>query len=101
MNKRIIVSAIRMYKKAFEYKEKMYTIIHSIATTNGTVYIEELAMIQHEAEQIIAEESGFGDGLNLVDYDEYMRDITDMIKDDESEESILKRIEEIRMYNNL
>ena len=102
MNKRTVVSAIRMYRKAFEYKEKMYKIIDSIARGNGMAYIEEMETIQYEAEQIIAEESGFNnDGLNIEDYNEYMRDITDMIKDDESEEAILAKILELRIYNNL
>ena len=97
MNKRIIVSAIRAYRKAYEYEQKMYKIIDMMAVEAGkTAYIEEMGDIQYEAEQIIAEESGFNDILNLEDYDTYMRDIVEMIKDGKSEESILIKIIEIR-----
>lgn len=97
MNKRIIIRAIRAYRKAFEYKQKMYKVINMIAINTGkTAYIEEMGDIQYEAEQIIAEESGFNDILNLEDYDTYMRDIVEMIKDGKSEESILIKIIEIR-----
>lgn len=97
MNKRIIIRAIRAYRKAFEYEQKMYKVINMIAINTGdTMYIDEMGDIQYEAEQIIAEESGFNDILNLEDYDTYMRDIVEMIKDGKSEESILIKIIEIR-----
>lgn len=100
MNKRVIIRAIRAYRKAFEYEQKMYKVINMIAINTGdTMYIDEMGDIQHETEQIIAEESGFNDILNLEDYDTYMRDIVEMIKDGKSEESILAKIVEIRKYN--
>lgn len=102
MNKRIIVSAIRTYRKAYEYKEKMCKVIEIMAEDiyNKAYIVEEMIIIQHESEEIIAEESGFNDILNLEDYDEYTREIRDMIEDDnESEERIVARIEEIRKYN--
>lgn len=100
MNKRVIIRAVRAYRKAFEYEQKMYKVINMIAINTGdTMYIDEMGDIQHEAEQIIAEESGFNDILNLEDYDTYMRDIVEMIKDGKSEESILAKIVEIRKYN--
>lgn len=97
MNKRIIVSAIRAYRKAYEYEQKMYKIIDMMAIEAGkTAYIEEMGDIQYEAEQIIAEESGFNDILSLEDYDKYIEDITDMIETGENEERILIKIIEIR-----
>lgn len=101
MNKRIVISAIRAYRKAYEYKEKMCKVIEIMAEDidNKAYIVEEMIVIKHEAEQIIAEVTEFNNILNLEDFDEYMREIKDMIEDNESEDRIVARIEEIRMYN--